>query len=86
MVTQDKIELFRALGKLPPDSLGNVFKCFNDKGIDAVCECVFNTIYTDLKIPRNKRNKIKHLLKQGSRKNIYTITNKRSNSTRKGKL
>lgn len=41
----------------------NVFDFLNDEAIDCICECVFNVLYTDLKLPSYKKNKLKKFLK-----------------------
>ncbi len=57
MLTKDKVNLFNALSKLNGEKLTHVLKHIDSKGIESVCECVFNTIYTDMKLSGKKKKK-----------------------------
>lgn len=84
MLTKDKVNLFNALSKLNGDKLTHVLKHIDSKGIESVCECVFNTIYTDMKLSGRKKKNIKTIFSERkSRKNLNIITNKAKNSEKK---
>ncbi len=84
MLNKDKALLINALKKLNTAELTHVVKHIDSDGIESLCECVFNTIYTDLKITQNKRRKIKSRLNNdNSKKNLSIITKKRNNISKK---
>lgn len=86
MLSKDKVQLFNALSKLNTENLTHILKHIDPKGVESVCECVFNTIYTDLRLSKKKRNHIKKLF--GDKKalrNLKVITTKNKNSDKKRK-
>jgi hypothetical protein len=84
MLNKENALLISALKKLDTNELTHIIKHIDSKGIEHLCECVFNTIYTDLKLPKNKRRKIKNKFNNDkSRKNINIITKKQSNILKK---
>lgn len=84
MLNKDKALLISALKKLNTSELTHVIKHIDSEGIEHICECVFNTIYTDLKIPKHKKNKIKRKLNnEKSKHNLSVITKKRNNTFKK---
>lgn len=80
MLNKEKVGLIKALKKLDKNGLTHVISHFDKEGIDKVCECVFNTIFTDLKISKRRRRKIKSVLNNDkSKNNIKIITKGRGN-------
>jgi len=72
-----KYKLYHALSKMQPKVLGDVLEHLSDNSIDDVCECVYNVIKTDLKLPAKSKNKLKRkLLQTCSKKNLSVITSK----------
>ena len=73
-----KFKLYRALSKTNPKVLGDVLNHLSDTSVDDVCECVYNVIKTDLKLPARAKKKLKtKLLKTCSKKNLDVITSKK---------
>jgi hypothetical protein len=73
-----KFKLYKALSKLKPDVLSEVLEHLNDNSIDDVCECVFNVIKTDLKLPANTKRKLRKKLQQKcSKRNLSLIMSKK---------
>jgi len=84
MLTKESIKLYQALNKLNTPNLTHVLKHIDSSGIESICECVYNSIYTDLSIPKNKKYRIKNILKnKQSIKNLKIITHKLSNTEKK---
>ncbi len=84
MLNKDKALLISALKKLSNNELSHIIKHIDSAGIEHISECVFNTIYTDLKLSKRKKQKIKAKFNnETSRKNIGIITNKRNNIIKK---
>lgn len=84
MLNKDKALLISALKKLNTSELTHVIKHIDSAGIENICECVFNTIYTDLKLSKSKKRKIKSKLNnEKSKRNIDIITKKRNNTLKK---
>jgi len=84
MLTKDKIKLFQSLSKLNSDGLTHVLKHIDSNGVESLCECVFNTIYTDLNLPKRKRYNIRqHFKRPGAVRNLKIITNKDKNTEKK---
>ncbi len=86
MLTKDKIQLFEALKAVKGDKLSHLLKFIDPKGIDSVCELVFNTIYTDMNLKNRRKLKVRNVLNDiQSRKNLKIITNKKKNIAKKKK-
>ncbi len=84
MLTKDKINLFKALSTLNSENLTHILKHIDSKGVESVCECVFNTIYTDMRLSGRKRNNIKTVFKdRKARRNLHIITTKLKPSDKK---
>lgn len=76
--------LIRGLKKLDKEELTHIITYFDKKGIHKLCECVWNTIYTNLKLPKSKKNKIKAVLNNNrSKKNLAIILKKSGNKLKK---
>ncbi len=85
MLNKDKAVLIKALRKLNTEELTHVVYHFDEDGVEKLCECLFNTIHTDLKLPKNKQKKIRSAFaNQKSTKNLHLLINKR-NKKSKGK-
>lgn len=86
MLSHDKVNFFRALSRLKDDDLTHVVKHIDSKGIESICECVFNTIYNDLNVPKSKRKKIKgRFLDKKNLRNLKIITDKKRDTLKKKK-
>lgn len=84
MLNKEKAVLIRCLKKLDNKEFTHLIKHIDPSGIEHICECVYNAIYTDLKLPASKRRKIKAKFNnETSRKNLNLITKKRINIKRK---
>lgn len=86
MLSKNKVNLFKALSRLSNDNLTHVLKHIDANGVESLCECVFNTIYTDLKLSNRNRQKIKKVLNnKKSRRNLNIITDRSKNVLKKRK-
>lgn len=84
MLNTEKALLISGLKKLDTKELTHLIKHIDPSGIEHICECVYNAIYTDLNFPKHKKQKIKSKLNNiNSRKNLDIITRKRINVKRK---
>lgn len=83
---KNKTIFYKALQNLKPDTLKHLLNHLDDSSIDDICECVYNTIYTDLKIPKNKRRRLKNNLhKHCCKANLKIITSKNISVSRRRK-
>lgn len=86
MLSKDKIKLFNALSKLNSDNFTHILKHIDSNGVESICECVFNTIYTDLKIPKRRKSNIRKIFRNPNAiRNLKIITNKNKNTEKKRK-
>lgn len=75
---KEKIKLYKTLGRLKPDVLKDVIQHLDDNSIDALCECVYNVIYTDITMTPKTKKKLKEKLKKHcSINNLKNITSKK---------
>lgn len=76
---REKIALYRVLARLKSDELGNIIKHLDDNSVDAICECVYNVVHSDLKLSPKAKQTLKKKLKNGcSKKNLYIIMKKKN--------
>jgi hypothetical protein len=79
-----KLEFYKALSKVPKDMLQTIFHHLDDRSVDLICECVYNTIYTDMNLPNKTKKKLKtHLRKHCCLKNLKVITNKKNSVSKR---
>lgn len=77
MLSKNKFKLLDALSGVKKDKLVHILKHIDEKGVESICECVFNTIYTDLKLSNPKRKSIKNTFSnKKKRRNLNIITNR----------
>jgi len=75
-----------ALSKLKTKQLIEIITLLDKDTIAALCECIYNAIFTNLNIPKKKQKKIKSKFSTPeSRKNIKIITKKSSSLNKKRK-
>jgi len=77
-LNKSKVVLARVLKQMKPDDLKYFILYFlNDTTIEELCEILFNTFKIDLKLPKNKKQKIKNKFNNlKSRRNLNILTNK----------
>ena len=74
------IPLLNTLKKLKPKEVSDIIDFLNDDAIENICECVYNVIHTDLKLPNRKKNKLKNFIKSNcSVHRINKISSKKEN-------
>ena len=74
------IPLLNTLKKLKPKEMSDIIDFLNDDAIENICECVYNVIHTDLKLPNKKKNKLKNFIKTNcSVHRIKKISQKKEN-------
>lgn len=72
------ITLLKTLSKTKPDNISEILDFLTDGAIDNICECVFNVIYTDLKLKKGKKIKLKNHLKSNcSVHKLKTVASKK---------
>lgn len=81
---KSKLLLYKSLQNLKPEHLQHVIKHLNDKSIDDICECVYNVIFTDLKLPQKTKSKLKrNLHKHCCKSNLKIISSKKYSNTKR---
>ena len=71
------LPILKSLSKMKSDEIAHSVDCLSDQTIDGICECVYNVIFTDLKLsPRKKSILKKHLKQKCSIQRLKKITNK----------
>lgn len=76
-VKKEKLKLYKALNGLKPDVLSGIIEHLNENSVNALCECVYNVIHTDLSLtPKVKSNLRKKLKSKCNEKNLKSITSK----------
>lgn len=86
MEKQEKYKLYQALSKVKPDILSDVLTHLDENSVDAICECVYNVINSDLKLsPKAKRKIRDRLQKPCSKKNIRIIMKKKNSLSKRRK-
>lgn len=80
------IPILKSLSKMKGEEVSHSIDCLNDEAIDDICECVYNVIFTDLKLSARKRASLKkHINQKCSSKRLKLIT-KRSHPVSKRRL
>lgn len=71
------LALLRHIEKLRCHDLSEFIDMLNDDHVDNICECVYNVMYTDMKMGKHRKIKLKrHIIKNCSKKRIQLIANK----------
>jgi hypothetical protein len=72
------LNLIKSLSKTKKQHLPHIIEHLSDNSIDKLCECLYNVIYSDLKLSKGKKNQIKKCLKnECSITRLKKITNKK---------
>lgn len=72
------VHLVKVLSKTNPDNVKQIIDYLSDDAIDDICECIYNVIYTDLKLSKRKKNHLRKCIKSNCGiKRIKTITSKK---------
>jgi hypothetical protein len=53
------LPLIKLISKLKSNDIPDVLDLLSDKGINGICECVYNVIFTQLNLSKRKRNLLK---------------------------
>ena len=80
MSQSEKLELLKLLTSLRAKNRCKVLKLLDDNSVNFICECVFNVCFTDLKLSRNKRKKLKSKLK--SQEKVLRYLARKDNSVK----
>jgi len=83
MLNKEKALLLKQLQHLDNKKLRHYIAHVDKDGIESLCECVFNTIYTELPLDSTHKNNIKKSLKSKKSKSNIKIISKKQNSIRK---
>jgi len=77
MIRKDFISFLKFVKTLKKGEFHHLVDYLNDQSIDHLCECVYNVIYTDLKLSSKKRKQIKrHVQKHMNTKRLKVISSK----------
>lgn len=71
----DKYNLYQCITKIPDNLKQHIIKHLDDSSINDICECLYNVVFTDMNLSKQK----KHFLRQHIKKsmpNIRQMTNK----------
>ncbi|MGL6007010.1 MAG: hypothetical protein ACRCZ7_19725 [Aeromonas sobria] len=86
MDKREKVKLYESLVKLKSDTLGNILKHLDDNSIDAICECVYNVVHSDLKLSPTAKRKLKRKLQNNcTKKNLHIIMKKKNSLSKRRK-
>jgi hypothetical protein len=70
---KDKQKLYECIVKVPDYLRQHIIKHLDDEGINTICECLYNVIFTDLKLSKKKKLLLKKHIKNFP--NIKQLTN-----------
>ena len=71
------IPILKSLTKMSGTDLHDSVDCLSDNTIDGICECVYNELFTDLKLSKRKQSLLKnHIKKKCCIKRLKKITDK----------
>jgi len=57
------LPLAKLISKLKPEEVPSVLDLISDQGVNGICECVYNVIFTDLKLSKRKKSILKKKIK-----------------------
>lgn len=78
MITSKFLSLIKFARKLKPEELECFIDYLSDPAIEQMCECIYNVINTDLKLPRRKVGQLKkHIKTKCNSKRLKCISNKK---------
>lgn len=80
---REKIKLYESLVKLKPDTLGKIVQHLDENSVDAICECVYNVVHSDLNLSKAAKRKLKRKLQKSCTKKNLQIIMKKKNSLSK---
>ncbi len=72
---KNQCKLYECLVKVPNHLRQHIIKHLDDDGINDICECIYNVIFTDLNISKRKKDILRKHIKQYP--NIKNIINKK---------
>lgn len=72
---KDKYALYQSITKVPDSLKHHILKHLDDSSIDDICECLYNIVFTDLNLSKQKKQFLKNHI-QKSLPNIKKITNR----------
>lgn len=61
---KQKYSLYECLIKIPDNLRRHIIKHLDDDGINSICECIYNVIFTDLKLSKKKKNLLRKHIKK----------------------
>lgn len=84
MIDRNFVSFLKLCQRLKANELESLVDHLSDKSIDSICECVFNVVNTDLKLPKQKCAKLKHHIKTKCNvKRIKLIGNKKNSVSKR---
>ena len=84
MIDRNFLPLLKLCQRLKPGEFESLVDHLSDKSIDNICECVFNVVNTDLKLPKRKCATLKrHIKTKCNVKRIKLIGNKKSSVSKR---
>lgn len=80
------LPLYESLKKLPKEALKHVIEHLDDDSIDAICECVYNVVHTNLNMSKKKKSTLKkNLHAHCCLKNLKRISNSKLSVSKRRK-
>lgn len=84
MIERNFIPFLKLCQRLKANDFESLVDHLSDKSIDSICECVFNVVNTDLKLPRHKCTRLKrHIKTRCNVKRIKLIGNKKQSVSKR---
>lgn len=71
----DKYKLYECVSKVPKNLQSHMLQHLDDNSIDSICECLFNVVFTDLKLSKQKKSALRKHIKKNI-PDINVITNR----------
>lgn len=72
---KDKYFLYQSLTKIPDSLKHHIIKHLDDKSIDDICECLYNVVFTDMNLSKQKKQFLRQHIKK-TMPNIKQMTNR----------
>ncbi len=71
----DKYKLYECITKVPKNLRNHMLKHLDDDSVDDVCECLYNVVFTDLNLSKQKKQMLRKHIKK-SIPDINMLTNR----------
>lgn len=72
---KNKYYLYQSITKIPDNLKHHIIKHLDDDSIDDICECLYNVVFTDMNLSKQKKQFLRQHIKK-TMPNIKQMTNK----------